>query len=82
MGVKELLPLYLLHVTNIPHNEGPSVIWTLLICNIFVVSAGINFIYRLFRLKNVLKSGIVFGIAILINYILIAIYGDIFDLLG
>jgi cytochrome b subunit of formate dehydrogenase len=77
-----LLPFYLLHVINVPHNDSPSVIWILLICNIFVVTAGILLIYRLFTLKKVLKSGVIFGIAILINYILIAIYGDIFDLLG
>jgi hypothetical protein len=77
-----LIPLYLLHVTNVPHSENPSIIWTLLICNVFVVVAGIFFIYQLFTLKKVLKSGIIFGIAILINYVLIAIYGDIFDLLG
>jgi hypothetical protein len=77
-----LIPLYLMHVTNVPHSENPSIIWSLLICNAFVVTAGIVFIYKLFSLKKVLKSGIIFGIAILINYVLIAIYGNLFDLLG
>lgn len=77
-----MLPFYLLHVTNVPHEDGPGVIGSLLICNLFVVTAGIIFIYRLFTLKKVLKYGIMFGVAIVINYILIAIYGDIFDLLG
>jgi hypothetical protein len=77
-----LIPLYLLHVTAVPHNESPSLIWSLVICNIFVVTAGIIFMYKLFTLKNILKSGITFGVAILVNYLLIAIYGSIFDLLG
>jgi hypothetical protein len=71
-----------MHVTNVPHSENPSILWSLLFCNTFVVVAGIVFMYKLFTLKKVLKSGIIFGIAILINYILIAIYGSIFDLLG
>ncbi|WP_197031393.1 hypothetical protein [Bacillus sp. UNC438CL73TsuS30] len=77
-----MLPQYLLHVTAVPHSESPSLIWSLLACNIFLVIAGIFFIVKLFRQKNVLKSGITFGIALAINYILIAVYGDIFDLLG
>jgi cytochrome b subunit of formate dehydrogenase len=77
-----LIPLYLLHVTAVPHNESPSLLWSLVICNIFVVTAGIIFMYKLFTLKNILKSGITFGVAILVNYLLIAIYGSIFDLLG
>lgn len=77
-----MLPLYLFHVTNVPHQESPTLLWSLLICNAFVVIAGIIFMYQLFTLKNVRKSGIFFGIAILVNYILIAIYGSIFDLLG
>jgi hypothetical protein len=81
-GLTNLIPLYLLHVTNVPHSESPSLLWSLLICNAFVVIAGIIFAYKLFTLKNVLKSGIIFGVALAINYILIAIYGSIFDLLG
>ena len=77
-----MIPLYLLHVTNVPHSESPSLLWSLLICNAFVVIAGIIFAYKLFTLKNVLKSGIIFGVALAVNYTLIAIYGSIFDLLG
>jgi hypothetical protein len=77
-----LIPLYLMHVTNVPHSENPSILGILLTCNVFVVVAGITFIYKLFRLKKALRSGIIFVIAILLNYILIAIYGDPFDLLG
>jgi hypothetical protein len=75
-----LIPLYLLHVTTVEHSE--SLLWTFIICNIFVVTAGIVFIYKLFRQKPVLIAGITFAIALAINYILIAIFGDIFDLLG
>ncbi|MED1471707.1 hypothetical protein [Bacillus salipaludis] len=82
MEIFSLLPHYLLHVTAVPHSESPSLIWSLLACNIFLVIAGVFFIVKLFRQKNVLKSGITFGIALAINYILIAVYGDIFDLLG
>jgi hypothetical protein len=38
--------------------------------------------YKLFTQKKILVSAIVFGIALAINYILIAIFGDPFDLLG
>lgn len=78
--IVKLIPLYLLHVTTVEHSE--SLLWTFLICNIFVVSAGIVFIYKLFRQKPVRVAGITFAIALAINYILIAIFGDIFDLLG
>lgn len=71
-----------MHVTNVTHNESPNLLWTLLICNISVVAAGFVFMYKLFTVKDVRKSGIVFGIALTINYILIALYGSIFDLLG
>jgi hypothetical protein len=57
-------------------------LWTFLTCNVFVVSAGIVFIYKLFTQKKVRIAGIVFGVALAINYILIAILGDPFDLLG
>ena len=77
-----MIPLYLLHVTNVSHSENPGILGILVACNVFVVAAGIIFIYKLFRLKRTLKSGIIFVIAILLNYILIAIYGDPFDLLG
>ncbi|ETI69535.1 hypothetical protein [Neobacillus vireti] len=75
-----MIPLYLLHVTAVPHSE--SMLWTFLACNVFVVTAGIVFMYKLFTQKKVRNVGIVFGIAIAINYILIAILGDPFDLLG
>lgn len=75
-----MIPLYLLHVTTVAHSE--SMLWTFLTCNLFVVTAGIVFMYKLFTQKKVRNSGIVFGIAIAINYILIAILGDPFDLLG
>ncbi len=78
-GVK-LIPFYLMHVTTVEHSE--NLLWTFLICNVFVVSAGIIFTYKLFRQKNVRVAGITFAIALAINYILIAIFGDIFDLLG
>jgi len=81
-GLTNLIPLYLLHVTNAPHSENPNVLWSLLICNAFVVVAGVIFAYHLFTLKNVLKSGLFFGVALAVNYTLIAIYGSIFDLLG
>jgi hypothetical protein len=75
-----LIPLYLFHVTAVAHSE--SMLWTFLTCNVFVVSAGIVFIYKLFTQKKVRMAGIVFGVALAINYILIAILGDPFDLLG
>lgn len=75
-----MIPLYLLHVTAAPHSE--SMLWTFLTCNVFVVTAGVIFMYKLFTQKKVRRAGIVFGIAIAINYILIAILGDPFDLLG
>jgi hypothetical protein len=73
-------PFYLMHVTTVQHSE--NLLWTFLICNVFLVTAGIIFIVKLFRQKNIGKAGITFGIALAINYILIAIFGDIFDLLG
>ncbi|MDR7002976.1 hypothetical protein [Neobacillus niacini] len=82
MEFYSLLPQYLLHVTAVPHSESPSLIWSLIACNTFLVIAGIFFIVKLFRQKNVLKSGITFGVALAINYILIAVYGSVFDLLG
>jgi len=75
-----LIPLYLFHVTAVEHSE--SMLWTFLTCNVFVVSTGIVFIYKLFTQKKVRIAGIVFGVALAINYILIAIFGDPFDLLG
>jgi cytochrome b subunit of formate dehydrogenase len=75
-----LIPLYLFHVTSVEHSE--STLWTFIICNIFVVVSGIVFMYRLFTQKSVKAAGIAFGVAILINYILIAIFGDFWDLLG
>ncbi|WHY86754.1 hypothetical protein QNH39_02430 [Neobacillus novalis] len=75
-----MILLYLLHVTTVAHSE--SMLWTFLTCNVFVVTAGIVFMYKLFTQKNVRNAGIVFGVAIAINYILIAILGDPFDLLG
>ena len=75
-----MIPLYLLHVTTVEHSE--NLLWTFLSCNIFVVGAGIVFIYKLFRQKPVRVTGITFAIALAVNYILIAIFGDIFDLLG
>ncbi|MED3563322.1 hypothetical protein [Bacillus xiapuensis] len=82
MDTFSLLPQYLLHVTNVPHSESPSLIWSLITCNTFLVVTAIVFIVKLFKQKNVLKSGITFGIVLAINYILIAVYGSIFDLLG
>ena len=79
-GIVELIPLYLLHVTTVEHSE--NLLWTFLSCNIFVVGAGIVFINKLFRQKPVRVTGITFAIALAVNYILIAIFGDIFDLLG
>jgi hypothetical protein len=73
-------PFYLMHATTVQHSE--NLLWTFLICNVFLVTAGIIFIVKLFRQKNIRKAGITFGIALAINYILIAIFGDIFDLLG
>jgi hypothetical protein len=81
-GVKKLLPNYLLHVTAVPHTESPSLIWSLVAGNLFLVIAGYVFIYKLFKQKNIRISGITFGIALLLNYILVVIYGTIFDLLG
>lgn len=75
-----MIPLYLFHVTSVEHSE--STLWTFIICNIFVVLSGIVFMYRLFTQKSVRAAGIAFGVAILINYILIAIFGDFWDLLG
>lgn len=75
-----MIPLYLFHVTAVEHSE--SMLWTFLTCNVFVVSAGIVFIYKLFTQKKAGIAGIVFGVALAINYILIAILGDPFDLLG
>jgi len=75
-----LIPLYLFHVTAVPHSE--SLLWTFLTCNAFVVISGIVFMYKLFTQKKVKIAGILFGMALAINYILIAIIGDPFDLLG
>ena len=75
-----MIPLYLFHITAVEHSE--SMLWTFLPCNVFVVISGIVLIYKLFKQKKVLISGIVFGVALAINYILIAIFGDPFDLLG
>ncbi|WP_160724257.1 hypothetical protein [Bacillus sp. USDA818B3_A] len=75
-----LIPIYLFHVTAAVHSE--SLLWTFLICNAFVVTSGMIFIYRLFKQKKVRNAGLLFGAALAINYILIAIFGDPFDLLG
>lgn len=75
-----MIPLYLMHVTAVEHSE--SLLWTCIVCNIFVVTSGIVFMYRLFTQKTVKFAGISFAIAIAINYIVIAILGDPFDLLG
>lgn len=75
-----MISLYLLHVTAAAHSE--KALWTSLACNLFVVASGVFFIYKLFKQQNIKKAGITFAIAILINYIMIAIYGDVFDLLG
>lgn len=75
-----MIPLYLFHVTAVAHSE--NLLWTFLICNVFVVTSGIIFMYKLFTQKDARIMGIAFGIALAVNYILIAIYGDIFDLLG
>ncbi|PLS05668.1 hypothetical protein CVD27_09925 [Neobacillus cucumis] len=75
-----LISLYLFHVTAVEHSE--SLLWTFLTCNAFVVVAGIVFMYKLFTQKTVKIAGILFGLALAINYILIAIFGDPFDLLG
>lgn len=75
-----MIPLYLFHVTAVEHSE--NLLWTFLICNVFVVISGIIFMYRLFTQKKVVVAAIVFGVALAINYILIAIFGDPFDLLG
>ena len=79
-GMDQLIPLYLMHVTAVEHSE--NLLWTFLTCNVFVVTSGIVFMYKLFKQKNVRTSAIAFGIALAVNYILIAIFGDIFDLLG
>ncbi|MEH7107732.1 hypothetical protein [Bacillus sp. JJ1764] len=75
-----MMPLYLMHVTAVEHSE--SALLTCLLANIFVVTSGIILIYRLFKQKNIRLIGILFAIAIVINYILILIFGDPFDLLG
>jgi len=75
-----LIPLYLFHVTTVEHSE--SLLWTFLTFNVFLVSSGIVFMYKLFTQKKVRVAGTVFGIALAVNYILIAIFGDPFDLLG
>lgn len=75
-----MIPLYLLHVTAVEHSE--SLLWTCIICNIFVVTSGIVFMYRLFKQKPVKAAGLTFAAAIAINYLVIAIFGDPFDLLG
>ena len=77
-----MLPLYLMHIATLSHPITPIMIWSLFSCNVFVVAAGIFFMYRLFTQKKVKIPGITFGVALVINYILIAIYGSIFDLLG
>ncbi len=75
-----MIPLYLFHATAVQHSE--SALWTMIICNIFMVASGIVFIYRLLKQKNIRTAGIAFAIALAVNYILIAILGDPFDLLG
>lgn len=75
-----MIPLYLLHVTGAGHSE--STLWTFIICNLFVVTSGIVFMYKLLLQKNVRIAGITFGIALAINFILIAMFGSVFDLLG
>ncbi|WP_251554506.1 hypothetical protein [Neobacillus muris] len=75
-----LLPLYLLHVTGVEHSEG--LLWMFICINIFVVTSGIVFMYKLFKQKNIRAAAFAFGIALAVNYILIAIFGDPFDLLG
>jgi len=75
-----LIPLYLMHVTAVPHSE--SNFWISILCNLFVVTSGIVFMVKLFKQQNVKMAGITFAIAIAINYIAIAIIGNIFDLLG
>ncbi|GHI01255.1 hypothetical protein [Neobacillus kokaensis] len=75
-----MMPLYLFHVTAVEHSE--TALWTCIICNVFVVVSGIVFMYKLFTQKDVRKSGITFAVAIVINYIVIVILGDPFDLLG
>ncbi|WP_462412757.1 hypothetical protein [Neobacillus sp. Marseille-QA0830] len=75
-----MIPLYLLHVTAVEHSEG---LLGMFVCiNLIVVTSGIVFMYRLFKQKNVRVPAITFGIALAVNYILIAIFGDPFDLLG
>ena len=75
-----MIPLYLFHVTAVGHSE--SLLWTFLTCNAFVIISGIVFMVKLFKQKKVRMAGILFGAALAINYILIAIFGDPFDLLG
>lgn len=79
-GIVRLIPLYLFHVTAVAHSEG--LLLPFLICNAFVVISGIVFMYKLFTQKKVGLAGLLFVITLVINYILIAIFGDPFDLLG
>lgn len=77
-----LLPLYLLHITDEPHTESELQLWGIFVCNLFLVVTGIIFMYKLYKQKEIKKTAITFGVALLINYVLILIFGSVFDLLG
>ncbi|OIK12480.1 hypothetical protein [Bacillus sp. MUM 13] len=76
------LPLVLAHVTADAHVENDFQLWLLLVCNIFMVITGFIFIYKLFKQRTGRKLTIIFGISLLVNYVLVLIFGSAFDLLG
>ncbi|MGE8207162.1 hypothetical protein ACQKP0_21965 [Heyndrickxia sp. NPDC080065] len=77
-----LLPLYLMHITDEPHTESEWQLWMIFVCNFFLVVTGFIFMYKLFKQKTLKKTAITFGIALVINYLLVLIFGSVFDLLG
>lgn len=62
------------------HSNIESVI--LLACNVIMVLFGIILIYKLFRQAKMKRTAIFFAIILAVNYIVIAFYGGLSELLG
>ncbi|NHM30722.1 hypothetical protein [Neobacillus terrae] len=62
------------------HSQFESVL--LILCNVIMVLLGIILIYKLFRQAEMKWTAIYFAIVLTVNYIVIAFYGGITELLG
>jgi hypothetical protein len=75
-------PLYLGHVVIISKSVSPYFIWWLLFFNILLVGTAIVCIYKLLRQQSIQIPGLIFGVILLINFVIEVYFGSIFDLLG